>query len=226
LSSHYETTLSALRLKKCYDIAPSRVRQYIQAEIDFVLKKINRKDIVLDLGCGYGRLIPFLAKKAKFVHGVDTSMQSLLLGKELLKNVQHHFLQHMNATKLVYATNTMNVVLCLQNGLSAFKVDQRALIKEALRVTKPGGMAIFSTYSEKFWEQRLKWFTLQSKAGLVGDLDPEKTKNGSIVCKDGLCSSAIHPKKFLELTRWIRGIKVTVKEVDDSCLFFIIRKQK
>ena len=226
MSGYYDTNLSAQRLKKCYDIAPSRVRQYLQAEIDFVLKKISRKDIVLDLGCGYGRLIPYLAKKAKFVHGIDASMPSLLLGNELLKNVQHHFLQHMNATRLVYSANTMDVVLCLQNGISAFQVDQRALIKEAVRVTKPGGMAIFSTYSEKFWEHRLKWFKLQSKAGLVGDLDPEKTKNGSIVCKDGFCSSAINAKKFLEQTRWIRGIKVMVREVDDSCLFFIIRKQK
>jgi 2-polyprenyl-6-hydroxyphenyl methylase/3-demethylubiquinone-9 3-methyltransferase len=120
----------------------------------------------------------------------------------------------------------MDVVVCLQNGISAFHVDQRALIKEAVRVTKPGGMAIFSTYSEKFWEHRLKWFTLQAKAGLVGEMDREKTRNGSIVCHDGFISSAMNPKKFLELTRWIRGIKVMVREVDDSCLFFIIRKQK
>lgn len=215
-----------MRLKKCYDIAPSRVKQYLQAEIDFVLTKISRKDIVLDLGCGYGRLIPYLSRKAKFVHGIDTSMPSLVLGNELLKNVQHHFLQHMNATKLVYSANTMNVVLCLQNGITAFGVDQRTLIKEAVRVTKPGGIAVFSTFSEKFWEHRLKWFMLQAKNGLVGELDSEKTKNGTIVSKDGFSSSSISAKKFMELTRWIRGIKVMVREVDDSCLFFIIRKQK
>jgi len=226
LAAYYDTSLSALRLKKCYDIAPSRIRQYLQAEIDFVLKKISRKDVVLDLGCGYGRIIPHLSKKAKYVHGIDTSMPSLKLARELLKNVQHHFLQHMNATKLAYSANTMDIVLCLQNGISAFNSDQRALVKEAVRVTKPGGAAIFSTYSEKFWDHRLKWFELQSKNGLIGEIDTEKTRNGNIVCKDGFCATTINSKKFLELTRWIRGIKVAVKEVDDSCLFFIIRKMK
>ncbi|MCX6280372.1 MAG: class I SAM-dependent methyltransferase [Bacteroidetes bacterium] len=193
---------------------------------DFVLKKINRKDVVLDLGCGYGRVIPHLAKKAKYVHGIDTSIQSLLLAKEQLKNVQHHFLQHMNAVKLVYSANTMDMVLCLQNGISAFDGEKRTLIKEAVRVTKPGGTAIFSTYSEKFWVHRLKWFAIQSKAGLIGEIDKEKTVNGNIVCKDGFSASTVTPKNFLELTRWIRNIKVSVKEVDDSCLFFVIKKLK
>jgi len=226
LPDFYNTSLSALRLKKCYDIAPSRVKQYFQAEIDFVMKKISRKDVVLDLGCGYGRVIPYLARKAKFVHGIDTSEPSLLLGKDFLKNIQHHLLHQMDAVKMTFSSNTMDVVLCLQNGISAFHADQRALIKEAVRVTKPGGIAIFSTYSEKFWEHRLKWFELQTKAGLIAELDHEKTRNGNIVCKDGFSASTISPKKFLELTRWIRGIKIMVREVDDSCLLFVIRKLK
>jgi len=198
----------------------------LQAELDFVLGKISRRDVVLDLGCGYGRVIPHLAKKAKYVFAIDTSAESLKMAKDFLKNIQHHFLQRMDAGKLTFSANTMDVVLCLQNGISAFHTDQRALIKEAVRVTKPGGLAIFSTYSEKFWEPRLKWFQLQSKAGLIGEIDPEKTKCGNIICKDGFTASTINAKKFMELTRWIRGIKVTVKEVDDSCLLFLIRKSK
>ncbi|MEI6885745.1 MAG: class I SAM-dependent methyltransferase [Bacteroidota bacterium] len=225
MPGYYETSLCALKLKKCYDIAPSRIKQYLQAEIDFVLERVGRKDIVLDLGCGYGRVMLYLTKKVKFIHGIDTSIQSLIYGKEYLKNAQHFSLLHMDASKLSYSDSTMDVVLCLQNGLSAFHTDQRALIKEAIRVVKPGGKVLFSTYSEKFWEPRLKWFMAQSKAGLLGEIDPEKTKNGSIVCRDGFISSLVTPKKFHELTRWIRGIKLVVREVDDSCLFFEIRKE-
>ena len=225
MPGYYDTSLSALRLKKCYDIAPSRVKQYLQAEIDFVLSKVSRKDIVLDMGCGYGRLIPFLAKKAKFVHGIDTSVSSLKFGKEFLKDMPRQRLHMMDAVKLTFSDNTMDIVLCLQNGISAFHVDQRALIKEAVRVTKPGGRALFSSYSEKFWEPRLKWFMLQSKAGLVGEIDFERTKNGNIVCRDGFTATTITAKKFHELTRWIRGIRVVTKEVDESCLFFEIRKE-
>lgn len=224
LPGYYETSLSALKLKKCYDIAPSRVKQYLQAEIDFVLNRVSRKDVVLDLGCGYGRVISCLTKKVKFTHGIDTSLKSLIFAKDFLKNAHHFSLQRMDATKLSFSNGTMDVVLCLQNGISAFQTDQRALIKEAIRVTRPGGKVLFSTYSEKFWEPRLKWFMAQSKAGLVGEIDTEKTKNGCIVCHDGFTSSLVTPKKFHELTRWIRGIKFVVREVDESCLFFEIRK--
>ena len=226
MPDYYNVTLSAARLKKCYDIAPSRVRQYLQAEVDFVLQKITRKDIVLELGCGYGRLIPMLARKARFVHGIDSSVTSLKYGLEFLKDTPRHMLQMMDAGKLTFSANTMDIVCCLQNGIASFGTDQRKLIKEAVRVTKPGGCAIFSTFSEKFWDHRLKWFMLQSKAGLIGELDPEKTKNGHIVSRDGFTASTINPRKFIELTRWIRGIKVNVKEVDDSCLFFLIKKMK
>ncbi len=194
--------------------------------MDFALSKISRSDVVLDLGCGYGRLIPQLAKKAKFGHGIDTSVQYLLFGQKYLKNVHHFWLQHMNALKLTFSANTMDVVLCLQNGISAFQVDQRALIKEAVRVTKPGGIALFTSYTEKFSEHRLKWFNLQLKAGLVKETNTEKTGNSRPVCKEDFYPSALGPKKFLQHVRWIRGIHVTIKEVDDSCVFFMVRKEK
>ena len=190
------------------------------------MDRIERKDVVLDLGCGYGRVIPHLARKAKFVHGIDSSLPSLIYGKEYLKKIQHYSLQFMDAMKLSFSDNTMDVVLCLQNGISVFEGDQRTLIKEAVRVTRPGGSVFFSTYADKFWEHRLKWFMLQSKAGLLGEIDEEKTKNGNIVFKDGFTSSSVSPKRFHELTRWIRGIRVTPKEVDESCLFFEIRKEE
>lgn len=224
MTSYYSSGLNAQRLKKCYNIAPPRVKQYLQAEIDFVLKKISRKDVILDLGCGYGRIIPSLVRRSKFVHGVDTSMKSLMFAKVFLKDINHFFLQNMDASRLGFSACTMDVVLCLQNGLSAMDADPRKVIKEAVRVTKTGGTVIFSSYSEKFWPHRLSWFKAQAKAGLIGELDEEKCINGNIVCRDGFSVSTITQKKFQELTRWIRKIKVTVKEVDDSCVLFIVKK--
>ena len=62
---YYQQKLSAQRLKLCYDIAPKRVRQYFEAEINFVLDKINSSDQVLELGCGCGRILQILLAKAK-----------------------------------------------------------------------------------------------------------------------------------------------------------------
>jgi cyclopropane fatty-acyl-phospholipid synthase-like methyltransferase len=58
----------------CYALAPPRVRQYLEAETDHVLAMIHPGDIVLELGCGYGRILPLLARKARFVIGITCSM--------------------------------------------------------------------------------------------------------------------------------------------------------
>jgi 2-polyprenyl-6-hydroxyphenyl methylase/3-demethylubiquinone-9 3-methyltransferase len=226
MQGYYTDKLSADRLKKCYEIAPARVKQYFDAEINYVLQKIKSDDIVIELGCGYGRLLPSLAAKAKTIIGIDTSLPSIEMGKKMLEEFSNIFLMQMDAVKLGFEDNIFDVVLCIQNGISAFHVNQADLIHECIRITKPGGIALFSSYSEKFWEHRLKWFQLQAEAGLLGEIDYDKTKNGIIVCKDGFAASTVTPEHFIDLTSNIENISVNITEVDESSVFFEIRPCK
>ncbi|NJD22911.1 MAG: class I SAM-dependent methyltransferase, partial [Melioribacter sp.] len=175
MKDYYSEKLSAEKLKLVYEIAPQRVRQYFDAEVNHVLQKIYPQDLVLELGCGYGRIFPALAKKSKSVIGIDTSLSSLLMGKEILGDIPNCFFAQMNAVQLSFPNNIFDVVICIQNGISAFHVNQKELVLECLRVTKKNGIVLFSSYSEKFWNNRLEWFQLQSNAGLLGEIDFEKT---------------------------------------------------
>jgi 2-polyprenyl-6-hydroxyphenyl methylase/3-demethylubiquinone-9 3-methyltransferase len=216
--SYYSKILSAERLKLCYEIAPPRVKRYLQSEIDHVLDKISTDDIVLELGCGYGRVLKQLAKKAHTVVGIDTSYDSLLVAKRELMNKSVPYLALMNAIELGFFQSCFNVVLCIQNGISAFHVDPYKLITSALHVTKPGGLSIFSSYSEQFWEDRLKWFEIQSSFGLIGEIDYKKTQNGKIVCKDGFKAKTFNIHQFKSLITKI-GVKADIYTVDDSSIF-------
>ena len=82
---------------------------------------------------------------------------------------------------------------------------------------------LFSTYAEKFWPQRLKWFELQAEAGLLGEIDRERTGNGFIACKDGFTATTTSPDQFRSLAAGLPAA-ITLCEVDDSSLFCIIRK--
>ncbi|MCK5302998.1 MAG: methyltransferase domain-containing protein, partial [Candidatus Thorarchaeota archaeon] len=82
LSQYYSDSLSAERLRRCYEIAPPRVARYLEAEIEHVLAKIKSSDTVLELGCGYGRVIGRLLGKARKVVGIDTSKASLEQAKK------------------------------------------------------------------------------------------------------------------------------------------------
>ena len=43
--SYYSDKLSAEKLRQCYQIAPLRVKQYFNAEIQYVLDKIKPSDM-------------------------------------------------------------------------------------------------------------------------------------------------------------------------------------
>jgi len=223
MENYYDKNLSAERLKKVYEIAPNRTRQYLQAEINFVLDYLNPDDSVLELGCGYGRVLKPLAEKAANVTGVDSSQVNIKSANEYLNGIKNIRLFTMNAVELGFRNNTFDKVICIQNGISAFHVNPEKLIREAIRVTKDNGLVLFSSYSEKFWKYRLDWFKIQSDYGLIGQIDWEKTKNGVLACKDGFRATTFGKKEFGELGKRI-GREIEIFEVDNSSLFCLIYK--
>lgn len=218
MAGYYAERLSAERLRKCYEIAPPRVRQYLDAELDYVLQRIRPDDVVLELGCGYGRIFERLACNAGMVVGIDNAYTSLALGRHLLEGFPNcHFVQ-MDAATLAFKNHVFDVVVCIQNGISAFKVDQRKLVEESTRVTRKGGRVLMSTYSLRFWDDRLEWFRLQAEHGLLGKIDEEATGDGVIICRDGFKATTVTPDEFLALTSNL-DVHPLIEEVDESSLF-------
>lgn len=221
MSHYYSQKLSSDRLKRCYDIAPLRVQKYLTAEIDFVLSHVEKSDCVLELGCGYGRVLEKLIPKSFKIIGIDVSQDSLTLAKEYTAlNPKLHLIQ-ANAKCLPFPKEVFDKVICIQNGISAFKINPQILIQESVRITRPSGKCIFSSYSDKFWESRLQWFEMQSNEGLLGKIDWEKTKNGVIVCDDGFTATTFNQTDFEELSTNL-DLDMELIEVDNSSVFCII----
>lgn len=220
MKGYYHQKLNALRLKQVYDLASPRVRQYLEAEVRFVLDRISTTDRVLELGCGYGRVLLPMAKKARLAVGVDTSFDSLDLAAQ---SGPVFALAAMDAGKLGFKTDSFHVTACIQNGISAFHLDGEILIKEAVRVTVPGGRVLFSTYTPEFWPHRLDWFRDQAKHGLLGEMDEAATGNGVIVCKDGFTATTYSKDDFTRITDRL-GLTPVFHVADESSLFCEIRK--
>lgn len=225
MSGYYAEKLSAERLKRCYEIAPPRVKQYLEAEIEYVLDKLKGTEKVLELGCGYGRVLLRLLGKSEKAVGIDTSYASLLMARELTGNISSCSLIEMDAAELGFRKDSFDAVVCIQNGISAFAANQRKLVEESVRVIRPGGTALFSSYSENFWEDRLEWFRLQAEQGLIGEIDEAATGKGVIVCKDGFKASTVGPDDFAALTSDLL-VQSKITEVDRSSLFCEIQVEK
>jgi len=218
MGGYYSDKLSAQRLRLCYEIAPPRVRQYLEAEIAFVLEGAERASSVLELGCGYGRILDRLLAPGRELVGIDTSLDSLRLAAESIGPDHGCRLIAMNAASLGFGHDLFDLVLCLQNGLSAFRVNQRAVVTEAIRVTRPGGSVFLSSYLKKFWVDRLAWFRLQSEEGLLGEIDEDATGDGIIVCSDGFVATTLDRDDFARLLHGL-DVDFSFLEIDDSCLF-------
>jgi len=216
--------LSSDSLKRCYDIAPPRVQQYLSAEINYVLDQINDSDSILELGCGFGRVLKKLLPKSSKIVGIDTSSDSLKLAIEYTSMNPKLQLIQANAKCLPCREGTFDKVVCIQNGISAFKIDPIELIQESIRVTKVGGVCLFSSYSEKFWSDRLQWFQLQANAGLIGEIDMSQTVDGVIICKDGFRATTFTTRDFQKIAEHLE-LDATMIEVDKSSIFCKIKKK-
>ena len=220
---YYSEKLSAERLRKVYELAPPRTRQYLRAEIDFVKTRIKGAGMVLETGCGYGRVLEPLSGCVDNIIGIDSSRSSLRMALQEHDKLSNISLFCMDASRLGFNNNSFDAVVCIQNGISAFHVDRAKLIGEALRVTRPGGQLLFSSYSEKFWDYRLRWFGIQAEHGLLGEMDYKATGDGVIVCKDGFRAETVSPDQFKQLASQF-DIRPEIIEVDSSSLFCIMRK--
>ena len=222
MGSYYAQKLAATRLQRVYDIAPDPVRRYLSTEIAYVQERMPPGCRVLELGCGYGRVLKELAPRAGVLAGIDTSLASLRMAKDYLAACADVMLVQMDAIDLAFPPETFDLVCCVQNGISAFHVDQRQLMAEAVSVTRPGGRVLFSSYAEAFWEDRLDWFRLQAQHGLLGAIDEAATGRGVIVCKDGFKATTVTPDQFRTLSQGL-GDAVTVDTVAAASVFCDIR---
>ena len=223
MTGYYSTVLAGERLKTMYGSAPARIQQYLQAEVDHIRTLLSPDDEVLELGCGYGRVMKQIADCCRTLTGIDNSIESLQLGSHYLRGLDNCQLLEMDATTTAFEDNTFDAVICLQNGISAFHVEHQLLFREALRIAGANGLVVFSTYTDSFWDERLKWFEQQARDGYIGPIDYERTANGKIVCTDGFSATTVSIRGFRDLGRGA-GVEVELYEVDASSLFCLIQK--
>lgn len=92
--------------------------------------KFSKKDVVLDLGCGTGLIIPELARSAKIVVGIDNSIQMLKLGPK----IENAIYVISDAKKIPFPDKFFDKTISL-SVLQDIK-DWTLVLKEIKRTTK------------------------------------------------------------------------------------------
>lgn len=135
---------------------PALIQQFLDGEIKFINRRIKKNNRTLEVGCGYGRLLKILAKRANNVTGIDFSKKMIAEAKKNLKGEDNIKVYEMDATKLEFGNKAFDCVVCLDNSLGNMPKTEGNAVKEMARVCKAGGQIVVSVFSENAKKSQLE----------------------------------------------------------------------
>lgn len=200
------------------------LREYEKVELDYIINNIeNSKDkTFIDVGAGYGRVIPKLSEIAKNVIAVE-------LDKQMLAELEKRSPQYPNvsvvdcdAQELTGSLKDFNiekpVVLCLQNSLGTPYGDPYKIISEMVEMAQKNGELIISLFTQEgLKDYGISIYSLIS--GLTGEPDLNKTDflNGNFVSKTGYKSHWWKPEERERILKMVGGS--LVEEIKGKCFY-------
>lgn len=105
-------------------------------------------DIVMELGCGVGRIGREIAPLCREWHGVDISSSMLRVAEQRLEHLENVSLHKIDRTSLDhFADASLDKIYCSAVLIHLDKEDVFLFLREFARVLRPGGVAYFETWN-------------------------------------------------------------------------------
>jgi len=198
-------------------------KQLADLELEVIGRFLTSKGQVLDVGCGHGRAGHYLGSEGFEVVGVDVDLDTLREARQLSG-------AHMEAAgfiladgrNLCFRDQSFDCVMSLASTLSEkhriwmCRRDRVSLIREGVRVAKPGGLVIVN-FVHRYWSLkgfvsffRNYWMWISEKAA------GKRSELGDYIEKIGRTPIRFHaftiheakslfPRKGVSLDVWKRG---------------------
>ena len=122
----------------------NRTRNYIPSDLLMLKKYVLSEDVILDLGCGNGRLFEVLGNITDY-YGVDISQENIEIARQRYPEAKLSVIEPLS---LPFRNDFFDKVFCL----SVFhhipsKRYRLQFLKEIKRVLKPGGFLILTVWN-------------------------------------------------------------------------------
>ncbi len=125
--------------------------------LEYFQDNLNEKDIVLDIGCGDGRLTALIAGRVKNVIAVDHQKFPLEMAGVICKHlgIDNIRFEQKDARNLGYKSESFDKVTCFDVIEHLPKEDSEKMIKEITRVLKKDGWLFLTTPNRKELRARI-----------------------------------------------------------------------
>ena len=213
-------------IKLVENIDDSILQSHMKTEIDVISKvRDSNKKTFIDLGSGYGRILPDLVKIARNVISIE-------INPDMIRELKQRTKMHKNATviegdvqelsKLLEKVDIENpVLLLIQNTLGGIEGDYKKVLSEMRTVAqKYKGEIIISLFrQESLKDWGIKMYSKVQE--MVGDPDLQKIdfKKGIFISKTGYEAKWWNLTEIEEIKNYFGG--EIVNEVLTPCFSII-----
>lgn len=190
-------------------------QEYGAAELHFLADYLLPDAVILEVGCGTGRVLKSIVNRASYVHGIDFSRLMLRKAKQELGLGYNVDIQHAEAMHIPYKSDTFDYTLCMFNTYGNFDHPDKCL-EEMLRVTKQGCEVIVSVYSQVARE-------MQKNIYPANGLTIEKDQEDAIYLREGLVSRRFSKEQLEEIAAR-HHLSADIRELTPVSYVAIFRK--
>ena len=119
---------------------PEETRAVVARQLLDLLDRIDPQSLVLDIGCGPGRVLGYIARRGMHCIGLDRSRVSVRLA------VERYGAPGVVGDNLNLPFATASADMVISDGVIHHTADPRAAFVENSRVLKPGGLMYLGVY--------------------------------------------------------------------------------
>jgi len=220
-SSNMNEAVYGVNFDRIIEQAPKQVHSYLNAELARMLELATPNYVVLEVGCGSGRVLAPLSQYCRYVVGIDNQAVQISASAEKISRKENVEVVLADASIMPFNDSIFDLSLIPYNLLAGLRYQTNVVLEEMVRVTKQNGIIAGSVYSEDALEAQLEHY---ENLGF----------NDAIVSSDYICAANAEgetifverftPDKLRALLTGFDFRRLKVEELDPISYFFFAVK--
>ncbi|HJX50380.1 MAG TPA: class I SAM-dependent methyltransferase [Candidatus Nanoarchaeia archaeon] len=205
-STSLDETLFPKELIEFLRAEEGRIRQYCQEK---------KPKLVLEAGCGRGRIIEVISPYCKQVRGVDYSPAMARFSTKKFRDNPQIKIYQEDISQMHFPNNSFDLGILAFNTIGNTNTNKEKVLLELKRVLKPDAEMLISAYSE---HSKAVQLDIYKRLGL----DILKEENNRVYTREGLVSQRFS-KTDLEAWMQVCGLRGNIDSLTKIGYFVIAR---